>query len=180
MSIVRRLARPLLSAAFITGGVDKIRHPHERAETLAPVLHKAGDLAGDSVPSVDPSLVVRAAGGAQIGAGLMLAAGVLPRFSSTVLVATSTIDAAGTPFWKIRDKAERKQAISRLVTNLSLLGGALLASVDTAGKPGLAWRAQHAGESAKKIAEHQTKSWQRQAEKTAKKAKRKAEDVVGG
>lgn len=180
MSIVRRLARPLLSAAFITGGVDKIRHPHDRARTLAPVVDKVEERAGDRVPSVDATLVVRAAGGAQIGAGLLLAAGVLPRFSSTVLVATSTIDAAGTPFWKIRDKEERKQAISRLVTNMSLLGGALIASVDTAGKPGLAWRAQHAGDSAKKIAEHQTKSWQKQAEKAAKKAKRKAGDVVGG
>ncbi|GAB3564795.1 DoxX family membrane protein [Spelaeicoccus albus] len=180
MSIVRRLARPLLSAAFISGGVDKIRHPHERAERLAPVLDKIGDRVGDNFPSVEPTLVVRAAGGAEIGAGVLLAAGILPRFASTVLVATSTVDAAGTPIWKIRDKEERKRALSRLVTNMSLLGGALLASVDTAGKPGLAWRAQHATDSARKLAEHQTKSWQKQAAKSAKKARSKAEDVLGG
>ena len=32
----------------------------------------------------------------------------------------------------------------------SMLGGALLASVDTAGQPGLVWRAQHAAEDLRK------------------------------
>jgi hypothetical protein len=32
----------------------------------------------------------------------------------------------------------------------SMLGGALLASVDTAGRPGLMWRAQHAAEDLRK------------------------------
>lgn len=180
MSIVRRLARPLLSAAFISGGVDKIRHPHERAERLAPVIDKVGERIGGSLSTVDSTLVVRAAGGAEIGAGILLSAGIFPRLSATVLVATSTVDAAGTPVWKIRDKEERRRAFSRMVTNMSLLGGALLASVDTAGKPGLAWRAQHASDSAKKLAEHQTKAWQKQAAKSAKKARSKAEDFIGG
>lgn len=173
MSKVRRLARPLLSVAFITGGVDKIRHPDDHADTVAPMLEKVGGRLDSSghVESLDPTLVVRVAGGAQIGAGLLFAAGLFPRCSAAVLTTASAMDTASKPFWKIRDKDERKRARSRMVANMSLLGGAMLASVDTAGKPSLAWRAQHASVSARKVADQQSKNLEKRVKKAAKKRK---------
>ncbi|WP_278256368.1 hypothetical protein [Nocardioides convexus] len=52
-------------------------------------------------------------------------------------------------------RATRTSARRRLVhfaKNLSLAGGLLIASLDTAGKPGVAWRAKHAAHDAKREA----------------------------
>ena len=59
--------------------------------------------------------------------------------------------------------AARKRQTLQFQKNLGLLGGVLLASVDTAGKPGLAWRARNAARIA-----------QREARKNAKAARREA------
>ena len=47
---------------------------------------------------------------------------------------------------KATSKEEKRTRLERTLTRTSMLGGALLASVDTAGKPGLWWRTQHAAE----------------------------------
>jgi hypothetical protein len=56
--------------------------------------------------------------------------------------------------------------------NLGLLGGALLATVDTEGKPGLAWRGRKAGQVVADVAKdagESTKQSVRDARKAAKK-----------
>ena len=61
--IVRRLARPLLSAIFISGGIAALRHPEGHkplAERAKPFLDKAG------VPTDDMELLVRANGAAMV------------------------------------------------------------------------------------------------------------------
>ena len=50
---------------------------------------------------------------------------------------------AGHPFWKEEDPAKRKMQRIQFLKNVAMMGGVLLAAVDTAGKPGLAWRAQN-------------------------------------
>ena len=57
-----------------------------------------------------------------------------------MLVGTYLIDVVG------QQLSSESASKDSLLAKTSLLGGALLASVDTAGKPGLAWRAQHAAE----------------------------------
>ena len=42
MTVVRRLARPMLAAVFIQGGIDSLRHPGGRAEAAGPVIHALG------------------------------------------------------------------------------------------------------------------------------------------
>ena len=49
-----------------------------------------------------------------------------------------------------------------------MLGGLLIAAVDTEGKPGLAWRAQHAVGSAKREAKHLRREAKAQARLAAK------------
>jgi len=86
----------------------------------------------------------------------MLATGRLPRVGAALVAASIIPDTVTNhPFWTRSDPDEQAADRSHFVKNLGLLGGALLASVDTAGKPGMAWRAnaaaKQAGERAKAV-----------------------------
>ena len=138
MTLVRRVARPMLAAMFIAGGLDQLKHPSRTTDTAAPLIEKVAPVLG--LPD-DPELLVRANGAAMLGAGSLLALGRLPRIASTVLAATvvpTTMSAH--LFWKEQDPQVRAQQKVQFLKNLGLLGGLLLAAVDTEGKPGLAYR----------------------------------------
>jgi uncharacterized membrane protein YphA (DoxX/SURF4 family) len=168
MSAVRRIARPLLAAQFIVGGLDAYRHPAARARTAAPLVAKLAPPLG--LPN-DPELVVRANGAVMAGAGTLLAVGRLPRLSAlALLLSLIPTTAAGHSFWTIKDPKERAQQRLQLQKNLSMLGGLLLAVVDTGGKPGLGWRARHAAKDAKRSAG----AAKREATHMAKAARREA------
>jgi putative oxidoreductase len=176
MSIVRRLARPLLAAPLIQSGVETVRHPGPQAELARPVLKQvSGPL---NLPD-DPELVVRAAGGVTTAAGVMLALGKLPRVSALAIVLTAPITQPSQPFWQEKDPALRQAQLTLFLKNLGLVGGALLAAVDTEGRPGLAWRTQRAGhlvaeatsDSLESVAESGRRA-RRRAAKTQKKAQK--------
>jgi putative oxidoreductase len=164
MTLVRRVARPLLAAMFVAGGLEQFKHPGTKARTAAPLLEKVGPRMG--LPD-DPELLVRANGMAMVGAGSLLALGHLPRLASTVLAASlvpTTI--AAHAFWNEQDPAVREQQKVQFLKNLGLLGGLLLAAVDTEGKPGLAYRAHLASDSAHR-AVHTTRREARHAARAA-------------
>jgi uncharacterized membrane protein YphA (DoxX/SURF4 family) len=197
--IIRRVARPLLSSIFITGGIDAVRDPRSKVsiaepivdavtDAVAPAAQKvavaatgAVDAAADAVDAavdaapVDPAqpaaaraaetadqarsavhevaagrplpfeteTYVRANGAVQVGAGLLLAVGKAPRAASVALAATLVpTTLAAHRFWELEGD-ERKAQQVQFAKNLSLLGGLILAAVDTEGQPGLAWRARH-------------------------------------
>ena len=103
MTVVRRLARPMLAAIFIKGGVDSLRHPAQRAEAAGPVIHALAEPL--HLPD-DPELLVRANGATMVAAGAMLALGRLPRVSSLVLAASlAPTTYAGHAFWQESDPA---------------------------------------------------------------------------
>jgi hypothetical protein len=52
--------------------------------------------------------------------------------------------------------------------NVSMLGGLLLAAVDTDGKPGVAWRAKHAASDARRSAKQMRRQARLQARVAAK------------
>ena len=79
MTVVRRLARPMLAATFVKGGLDSLRHPAARAEMAAPVIHALAEPL--RLPD-DPELLVRANGAAMVAAGTLLGLGRLPRLSA--------------------------------------------------------------------------------------------------
>lgn len=150
MSLVRRLARPALAAIFVTGGIDALRHPGGRTETARPVVDRIAGMTG--LPN-DAELMVRANGATMALAGLALATGRLPRIAGGLLAASLVPTTyAGHAFWNETDPAKRKQQSLQFQKNLGLLGGVLLAAVDTSGKPGLAWRARSAAKAAKREA----------------------------
>lgn len=171
MSLVRRLARPALATVFITGGIDALRHPSGRAKAAAPLVEQVSGLTG--MPN-DPELVVRANGATMALAGLALAAGRMPRVAGGLLAASLVPTTyAGHAFWTETDPARRKQQTLQFQKNVGLLGGLLLASVDTAGKPGLAWRARNAARVAQREAQRNAKVARREARLAAAQAKLK-------
>ncbi|HZI96454.1 MAG TPA: DoxX family protein [Actinomycetales bacterium] len=180
MTIVRRIARPLLAAQFVDGGLDQFRHPATKVDRARPVVDKIAEPL--RLPN-DPELLVRANGAAMAGAGLLFGIGKLPRLSALVLAATLVPTTyAGHAFWTEKDAAKRKQQKVHFLKNVGLLGGVLIASVDTEGRPGLLWRSQHAASSARRTARHAKKDAKRatrEAKRETQRAARRAGDAVG-
>jgi uncharacterized membrane protein YphA (DoxX/SURF4 family) len=178
MTIVRRLARPLLAAPLIQTGIDVARHPAAQAEIAGPVI---AQVSGPLRLPQDPTQVVRAGGAITAAAGVLLATGRLPRLSALAIVATAPVVQSSQPFWKEKDPQLRRAQRDDFVKNLGILGGALLATVDTEGKPGLAWRSRKAGKVAADVAKdasdatvHSVKDAKKSAKKSAKDAQKSA------
>ncbi len=98
-------------------------------------------------------------------AALALATNRMPRISSAVLAATLVpTTAAGHRFWEEKEPATKK-AMQRVqfFKNASIMGGLLLAAVDTEGKPGLAWRARRAASDVRREARVLAKDARHQA-----------------
>jgi len=172
MTVVRRIARPMLAAIFVTSGLDAIRHPAKRSQIAAPLV-KA--LAGPLNLPDDPEMMVRANGATMLVAGAMLGAGKLPRLAAMALAASLVPTTyAAHAFWTMEDPADRAQHKTHFLKNVGLLGGVLLASVDTDGQPGLAYRARRAGFEARR----QATLAKREARHAAKAARRGAKNLV--
>ncbi len=135
MSIVRRLARPLLAANFVLEGMDHVRHPGTRVDTARPLVNT---LAAPLHLPNDPEMLVRANGAAMSAAGALLAMGRLPRLSSAVLAASLIpVTYVEHPFWTERDAQAKAAQRTAFLKNLGLLGGLLLAAADTGGRESL-------------------------------------------
>ena len=93
----------------------------------------------------DTKLLVRLNGGVQIGAGILMAMGVLPRPMAASLAASLVpTTLAGHPFWQESDPAARSAQRIQFLKNASILGGLVLAANDTEGRPSVGWRAHRA------------------------------------
>ncbi|WP_284226250.1 DoxX family membrane protein [Mycobacterium antarcticum] len=151
--LIRRIARPMLATTFITRGVEALRSPKPAADAARPTLEglaKLPDPVGPNVPT-NAETVAKVTAGVQIGAGLLLATGRLPRLASAALAISVVPGSLGAhAFWN-EDDAERKAVERRaLLTDVGLIGGLIIASVDTEGRPSLGWRGRRA---ARKVSE---------------------------
>jgi putative oxidoreductase len=165
MTVVRRLARPMLAAMFIDGGLDQLRHPSSKLAKAEPVIHM---LAGPLHLPDDPELLIRANGAAMVGAGALLATGRFPRLAALVLAGSLVpTTVAGHRFWEEADPIQKRNQRLHLLKNVSLLGGTLLAVVDTGGKPGVPWRTRRVAKDAARTA----RTARREAKLTARAAK---------
>jgi uncharacterized membrane protein YphA (DoxX/SURF4 family) len=172
--LVRRIARPLLATPFVYGGISALRKPQDRVPGARPVVEKITATADQQLPVQLPRDVeqyVKINAGVQVGAGALLALGRLPRLTA-LLLAGSTVPTtlAGHRFWEEQDPKVQFEKIAHFVKNLGMLGGLLLAAVDTEGKPSVGYRARRA---AKKAAATTEKSLER-AQKRAAKAEKQA------
>jgi uncharacterized membrane protein YphA (DoxX/SURF4 family) len=145
--VIRRIARPLLSAVFIGQGVETLRNPQAGAEAAQPTvegLRQLPDPVGPNVPT-DPETFARINAAVQISGGLLLATGKVPRIASAVLAFTVIPGSlGGHQFWSETDPTRKAEKRRGFLNDLSLLGGLIIASADTAGKPSLGWRGRQA------------------------------------
>ncbi|MFE3445908.1 DoxX family membrane protein [Nocardia sp. NPDC059180] len=150
--LIRRLARPLLASAFVVDGVDTLMHPEPRVKSASAVVQKGqqslpSDMA-EKLPN-DPSVLVKATAVTQVAGGAMLALGKAPRLAALALAAT-VVPATVTQqdFWAESDPDRRAAKRTAFLKDVSLLGGLMIASADTAGKPSLGWRGRRAAKGA--------------------------------
>lgn len=168
MPLSRVIARPMLASMFVVGGYNAVRNADKLAPRATAVTDRLVPLARRVAPRApipeDTATLVRLNGAAQLAAGLALATGRAPRLSSAVLATTLLpTTAAGHPFWEESDPAARTQQRLHFFKNISMLGGLLIAAGDTAGKPGVAWRARRAARDARREARHLAATARREA-----------------
>jgi len=182
MTVVRALARPLLSMIFVVQGANSIRNPEPLVpkaqpvtDRLVPMVKKvAPPQVSERIPETTVNLV-RLNGVVQVVGGLALATGKGRRLGAATLAATLLpVTVAGHPFWQMKDKESRQAQRIQFMKNLGLLGGLLLAAVDTEGKPGVAWRASHGAKAAKRETKRGAKAAKREAKDLAREAKHAA------
>ena len=176
--LVRRIARPLIAGTFLYGGIDTLRHPQSRVPGAAPIVEQLTEIADKQLPvqvSHDVEQWVKFNAATQVGAGSLFALGRFPRFSALVL-ATSLVPTtlAGHRFWEHTDPKERFGQTSNFLKNTSMLGGLLLAAVDTEGKPSVGWWARRSASAAAAAAEA---SYTKASKKAAKAQKRASKQV---
>jgi uncharacterized membrane protein YphA (DoxX/SURF4 family) len=147
MKPVRAAARALLSGIFIMGGARSISDPGPHIAQAKRVTDRVTPLLEWTHPAIptDVRALVRINGAVQVAGGLLLATGRLTRPAAAALAGTMVpTTLAGHPFWTVDDAAERASQRIHFLKNVGLLGGLLLAAVDTGGRPGLRYRTGHA------------------------------------
>ena len=198
--LVRRIARPLLASSFIYGGIDTLRNPQSRVPGARPVVEQITEAADKQLPVQVPRDVeqwVKIDAGVKVAAGTLFALGKLPRLSAVALsgsIVPTTL--AGHRFWEHDDPKERFGQLSNFLKNAGLLGGLLIAAVDTEGKPSVGWwarraagraaeateknlaKAHKAGAKAQKKGAKQAAEARKRAKQQAKAAKKQAKKVI--
>lgn len=139
----------MLSATFIARGVETLRDPSASAETTRRTLGALSALPGPvgaGVPN-NADAVARVNAAVQVAGGLLLALGRAPRLTAAALAVTMIPRSVGSQaFLKGSDPQHAAAQRREFLTDVSLLGGLIIAAADTAGKPSLAWRGRRAAQ----------------------------------
>jgi uncharacterized membrane protein YphA (DoxX/SURF4 family) len=145
MSIVRRIARPLLATGYVANGVESFRNSSSAAQHLAPTVSAFAKAVPQAGPALqNPAMVAQGLAAAQVGAAVLFGLGKLPRLSAGVLVTTTALNAYAD--YRAAEASTAEQKAARRGTafkNVSMVGAVMLAAVDTEGNPSLLWRAEH-------------------------------------
>lgn len=152
--MIRKIARPMIASVYIADGADTVLNSQAHVEGTEAMLDRIRYLLPRKYAkrvSQDPATVTRGVGLTKIGAGTMLAFGKAPRISATILaVLTIPTIIARNAFWETQDQIEKTSRRNGFLTNIALLGGLFITSVDNQGKPGLKWRANSVAKRGKK------------------------------
>jgi uncharacterized membrane protein YphA (DoxX/SURF4 family) len=118
-----------MAGLFIASGLDVLANPEPRAKAAKPVV----DMVASIVPfaPTDPVDAVRLNAAVHVGAGVLLAAGVMSRLAALALaVSMVPTTIAGHPFWEIEDPVKRAQQRVQFLKNTGILGGLLVLAFD--------------------------------------------------
>ena len=156
----------MLASMFLVGGFSAVKNPDALAPRAQAVTDRLVPLLQKLVPQLpsDPATLVRLNGGVQLVAGATLASGRAPRTSAALLALTLVpTTAAGHRFWEESDPTKKTQQRLHFFKNVSMLGGLIIASGDTEGQPGVAWRTRRAVRDTRREARHFAASARREA-----------------
>lgn len=118
MALVRRVGQACLATVFVSGGLDVLRDPRDRAAKAKPVADALG---------VDATTLVRANAAAMVAAGLALATDHLPRVAAAGLAASLVpTTLAGHAFWTETDAERKRNQRAHFAKNVGLFGGCVL------------------------------------------------------
>lgn len=133
----RTFARPLLASSFVVMGYQVLRNP----KPLQPAAAEVGVPIAETVGlPTDPLTLVNINAGVQVGAGLLLAIGRLPRAASLALAASLVpTTLAGHRFWEATNSDDKKAQLIHFLKNAGILGGLLMSALDTGGRPSVFW-----------------------------------------
>lgn len=149
---MRTLIRPLLAAPFIVGGLQALKATKPMADKSADVSVPIAEAVG--LPN-DPETLVKLNACVQVGGGVVLAFGFVPRLASLVLGASlvpTTI--AGHRFWAEDESSRRSAQLIQFAKNAGVVGGLLAAALDTGGRPSMFWSGRRAaGQVAQSVAD---------------------------
>ena len=158
----------MMASMFVVGGVNALKNTDAMAIRAKKVTDRVVPLAQRALPGApiptDPETLVKINALTQIGAAAALATGKSPRLAAAVLAASlvpTTI--SGHPFWEESDPQAKNAQRVQFFKNLSMFGGLLIAAADTQGKPGVAWRASHAVQAARKESRRLARTARREA-----------------
>ncbi len=177
MTLLRFAARTMLASYFVASGVKALRDPEALVPDAEPLVDRvvptvkqyAPEQVSSSIPE-DPVTLIRINGVLQLVGGLALATGKGRRLGALVLAVTLVpATLAKHPFWTRETEEERDRDRSHFLKNVSLLGGVLLASRDTEGRPSIGYRATKGGQ-----------SLARDTKKASKKIADQSQDLVEG
>jgi uncharacterized membrane protein YphA (DoxX/SURF4 family) len=153
MTLLRSTARTMLASYFVVSGVKALRSPESLVpaaeplvDTVVPKVQRfAPEQVADVVPT-DAKTWVRINGVLELAGGLALATGKGRRLGAALLALSLVPTTIGKyPFWKRSDPLERATDRDHFLKNVSLLGGVLIASRDTEGRPSIGYRASKTG-----------------------------------
>jgi putative oxidoreductase len=140
VTLAEAIARPMISAMFVYGGLDSLRNARNKVPAAEDVVAPISDIIG-----IDPARLVVVNGAVQVGAGFALAVGFLPRPAAIALAASLVpTTLAGHRFWEHKDKKERAGQTIHFLKNVAMLGGLVLAATSTGGRPSVPWRVKRA------------------------------------
>lgn len=129
MKVVRTIARPMLAGVFIASGLDVLANPEPRAKAAKPIVEMVASVI-PFAPS-DPVDAVRLNAAVHLGAGALLAAGVMSRLAAAALaVSMVPTTVAGHRFWEIDDPVKRSMQRTQFLKNTAILGGLLVVALD--------------------------------------------------
>jgi putative oxidoreductase len=152
--VIRRFARALLGAAFISTGLEALKGIDRRA------------MRAESYGVPEPATAARAAAITQIGTGTLLMLNKLPRLTALVAAIAVIPEAAtGHDFWTEKDSDAKQAQRALFARDLGLLGGLLVTTVDSGGRESVPHRAARRSRSAARTSRSAARSAAKSAAK---------------
>src|SRR5690348_4297806 len=146
MTPVRTVARTLLAGIFVTSGAKALTNPDPLVPTAQPVVDRIGPRLAkiDKRMPSDARSLVQLNGAVHFVGGLLLLTGLRRPAAAALAASLVPTTLAGHRFWEHYDEQQRAQQQIQFLKNVGLIGGLLLAALDTEGRPSIRYRTARA------------------------------------